>query len=85
MAFLGVTFSLLVVIGLVAAVAEPSTRPWAISLGVIALLGAVWALGPRTFVFRVAYDVVPGFDLARGSARWIVMVVGVLPLSECHK
>ena len=46
-------------------------RPLAIALGAIAVIGVVWALGPRTPVFTFAYDWLPGFDLARGSARWL--------------
>jgi hypothetical protein len=40
----------------------------------------VWAAGPRSVIFRVAFDLVPGFDLARASARWLVIVALVAAL-----
>jgi hypothetical protein len=43
----------------------------AVALSAMAALGIIWALGPLTFVFDVAYEIVPGFDLARASARWL--------------
>ena len=67
--------AVIAVIGLTDAVLERSTRPWAISFGVLGGLALVWAIGPRTFVFDAAFDFLPGFDLARASARWLVVVV----------
>ncbi|MEL7207464.1 MAG: hypothetical protein AAGK32_04395, partial [Actinomycetota bacterium] len=46
-------------------------RAIAAVLVVLAGLGIVWALGPRTFVFDAAYEIVPGFDAARVAARWM--------------
>ncbi len=71
---------MLAVIGITDAVIRPDRRPWAISLAVIGGLALVWAIGPRTFVFDVAFDVLPGFDLARASARWLVVVTIVASL-----
>lgn len=70
-AHLGVAGSFLAVLGLVVLVADPVRRPLGITMAVAVTLSTVWALGPRTPVFRWAYDVLPGFDLARGSARWL--------------
>ncbi len=65
----------LAVFGIGVALRDPRRRPLAIALGAIAVIGVVWALGPRTPVFTVAYDWLPGFDLARGSARWLDVTV----------
>ena len=79
-AFLGVVGAVLAVIGFTEAVTRPERRPWAISFGVMGVLALVWAMGPRTFVFDVAFDLLPGFDLARASARWLVIVTIVAAL-----
>ncbi len=79
-AFIGVVVALLVVVGAVALLASRTSRPWALSLGIAGILALAWATGPRSLLFRVAFDVVPGFDLARASARWLVIVVLVAAL-----
>ena len=79
-AFLGVVVALLVVIGAVALLRSRTARPWAIALGLVALLAIVWATGPRSLLFRIAFDIVPGFDLARASSRWLVIAVLVAAL-----
>ena len=79
-AFLGVVVAMLVVIGVVALLRSRTARPWTIALGLVALLALVWATGPRSMLFRLAFDVVPGFDLARASSRWLVIVVLVAAL-----
>jgi hypothetical protein len=79
-AFIGVVVAILVVIGLTRAIADRRSRPWAISLALTAALSLMWATGPRSALFRLAFDVVPGFDLARASARWLVIVVLVAAL-----
>lgn len=79
-AFLGVVVAMLVVIGVVALLRSRTARPWTIALGLVALLALVWATGPRSILFRLAFDVVPGFDLARASSRWLVIVVLVAAL-----
>lgn len=78
--FLGVVVSLLVVIGAVTLIGSRASRPWAIALGAAALLSLTWASGPESLLFRIAFDVVPGFDLARASARWLVIVALVAAL-----
>ena len=79
-AFIGVVGAVLAVIGITDAVMKPQRRPWAISFVVIGVLAVVWAMGPRTFVFDTAFDVLPGFDLARASARWLVVFTIVASL-----
>ncbi len=79
-AFVGVVVAILAVVGLAQALLDRRSRPWAISLSVAAMLALVWATGPRSAVFRVAFDLLPGFDLARASARWLVVVVLVAAL-----
>lgn len=78
--FLGITAMLLTLIGLVRAVRDRATRPWAISFATAGVVALVWSLGPRTFLFRFAFWVIPGFDLARGSARWMIVVAIVATL-----
>jgi hypothetical protein len=79
-AFIGVVVALLVVVGVVQSVGSRRSRPWAIALVAAALLALSWAIGPRTAIYRLAYEIVPGFDLARASARWVVIVVFVAAL-----
>ena len=78
--FLGVIVSVLFVVGAVSLIATRQTRPWAIALTGMALLAFTWATGPRSWLFRIAFDVVPGFDLARASSRWLVIVALVAAL-----
>ena len=78
--FLGVIVSLLMVVGAVTLIGSRPSRPWAIALGAAALLALTWASGPQSLLFRVAFEVVPGFDLARASARWLVIVALVAAL-----
>ena len=78
--FIGVVVALLAVVGVIQAISSRRSRPWAISLGVVAALSLVWAIGPRTVVFRVAFEVIPGFDLAWATARWLLIVVVVAAL-----
>jgi hypothetical protein len=69
--FLGAAGAVLAVVGVVHAWRRRGDRPLAVAVAVLAVLGVVWALGPRTPLFTVAYHWLPGFDLARGSARWL--------------
>jgi hypothetical protein len=41
----------------------------------------VLSLGPRLFVYRVAFRLVPGFDEARVPARWSILTVLVIALA----
>ena len=79
-AFVGVVAAILAVIGLTDGVLVRTTRPWIISFAVLGGLALIWAIGPRTFLFDAAFDFLPGFDLARASARWLVVVVIVATL-----
>jgi hypothetical protein len=78
--FIGVTVAVLLVIGAVALISNNGTRPWAIALAGVAVVALMWATGPRSLLFRIAFDVVPGFDLARASARWLVIFALVAAL-----
>ncbi len=74
-AFVGVAVVVMAVVGVADGVLRPARRRWTLSFAASAAVMLVWSLGPRTPVFTVASRVVPGFDLARGSARWLVVVV----------
>jgi hypothetical protein len=67
----GVVAAFAAVFGIVAAAQRPTMRASAYAVAALAVLGVVWALGPRTPLFTTLYHVLPGFDLARGSARWL--------------
>ncbi len=73
--FVGIALSALAVVGLVAGWRNPDRRPLTVALALAAVGSLVAALGPRTIVFRAAYRLVPGFDLARVPARWMVVFV----------
>ena len=78
--FLGVVVSVLSIVGAVSLITTRRTRPWAIPLATVALLALTWATGPRSLLFRLAFDFLPGFDLARASSRWLVIVALVAAL-----
>jgi hypothetical protein len=78
--FVGVVVSVLFVVGAISLIAARRTRPWAIALTGAALLALTWATGPRSLLFRLAFDFLPGFDLARASSRWLVIVALVAAL-----
>lgn len=67
----GVVGAILAVAGIVLLADDARQRPLAIVLGVTMAVTVVWALGPRTPIFRIAYGWLPGFDLARASGRWL--------------
>jgi hypothetical protein len=67
----GVAAAFLAVFGIGTALRDPRRRPLAIAVGMVAVIGVVWALGPRTRLFTAARRWLPGFDLVRGSARWL--------------
>ncbi len=79
-AFVGVVAAILALIGWSDSLADPRRRSWAVAFGGVGVLALVWSLGPRTFAFDVAFDFLPGFNLARGSARWLTIVVIVSSL-----
>ena len=73
-AYLGVVAGVLAVLGLMIALRGSTTRRWSTPLVIVAALGLVWSLGPRTPVFRMAFALLPGFDQGRVSTRWLVVV-----------
>ncbi len=73
LAAVGVTGSIIGLAGIVVLWRYRRLRSIAIALAAMALTGAVWALGPRTPVFTLAYRLLPGFDLTRASSRWLTM------------
>jgi hypothetical protein len=72
--WVGVVAVLLAAAGLVAGVTEPRHRHWALGITAVAALSGIWALGPRTPLWRLAADVVPAFSSIRVSARWLDIV-----------
>ena len=72
--YIGVVATLLALLAMAVSVRRHESRRWSIPLVVMAFVGFVWSLGPRTPVFRLAFDFLPGFDLGRVSARWLVVV-----------
>jgi len=73
-AYLGVVAGLLALAGVLGAVRRNLSRSWSVPLLVVAALGLVWSLGPRTPVFRAAFEYLPGFDQGRVSTRWLIVV-----------
>lgn len=72
--FLGVSVVILAVLGAGSAYRSRRDRPWLPVLVGLGALALVFSLGPRTPVFDLAFRFLPGFDLARVSARWLVVV-----------
>ena len=78
--FVGVVAVALSIVGWSDAVLDAARRPVALVLGGTGLLALAWAYGPRTIVFRAAFRLLPGFDLGRASARWLVVTALVVAL-----
>lgn len=77
MAFVGIAAATLAALGLLAA--HRDERRWTLVALLATGTGAlVLALGPRTAVYRLLFDVVPGFDQARVPGRWMMVVVLVV-------
>lgn len=75
--YVGAAALTLAVLGLATGVALARRRYTTIGLAVMAAFSLVLAAGPITAVFRFVFWHVPGFDVGRVSARW------VLPASVC--
>jgi hypothetical protein len=75
--YVGAAAAVLAIVGLITGIARRYRRYTSLGLGLLAVLCLTLAVGPVTAVFRFAFDVVPGFDLGRVAARW------VLPASLC--
>ena len=68
LAFAGFTATWLAALAFIA----PVRRRFAFFFAALALLCIVLSVGPATPVFRAAHAVVPGFDLFRVPARWLL-------------
>ncbi len=75
MSFIGAAAAALAVVGFVDGVRRRQRRALTIVLGVSVLAGVVAAYGPRTRLYRFAYDHVPLFAQARVPARWLTVTV----------
>jgi hypothetical protein len=78
--FVGVAVAVLAVLGLVVGVRTRTRRAWTVGLALAAVFAALWSTGPRSIVFRATNRIVPGFDVARVPARWMIVVSLVLVL-----
>ena len=72
-AYMGIIAGILFVIGASASLRLPTQRTWAAPFVGIVILSLVWSLGPRTAVFRAAFEFLPGFNQARVSSRWLIV------------
>ncbi len=68
LAFVGFTGIWLAALGVFA----PLRRPHALFFAAAAVVGLVLAVGPATPLFRGAHALLPGFDLFRVPARWLL-------------
>ncbi len=75
--YVGAGAAVLAIAGVATGLFLAHRRFTTIGLGLMVVVFLTLAAGPITPIFRVAFDVVPGFDLARVAARW------VLPASIC--
>lgn len=76
--YVGVTIVVLAIVGFVAEIRAKRARSWTLGLVIAGFVAFVFSLGPKTVIFRAAFRFLPGFDLARVSARWLVVVTFVL-------
>ena len=77
-AYIGVSMTLLATIGLVGALRRQTRHIPFLMLAAFGALCFLFSLGPRTIIFRAAFRLVPGFDFARVSARWLIILVFIL-------
>jgi hypothetical protein len=71
MTSIGVAASVFALIGAAVTILWRRAKRWtAVMLTLAGLISFLFALGPRTVVFRAAFRLVPGFDSARVPARW---------------
>ncbi len=75
LSFVGAAAATLAVVGLVDGVRTRRRRALTIVLGGLGFAAVIAALGPRTFLYRFAYDHVPLFAQARVPARWLTVTV----------
>jgi hypothetical protein len=69
----GIALLLLAAIGLVATPRLERHRPLVLTVFVGGFVATIFAMGDRSFVFRLAYDHLPGFSAARVPGRWMTM------------
>ncbi len=77
-AFVGVGIALLAAIGLVDGFRRRDRRWWVVAFAAAGAIALLWSYGPASPAFRTAFELLPGFDLGRVSARWLVVVALVL-------
>lgn len=77
MGFVGAVAAALALVG-VAGIWRHRARWTMVAVVASTGLGALLALGPHTAVYRVAHGLVPGFDLARVPARWLLLTAAGL-------
>jgi len=84
MAFVGAAGAMLAMLGLVHGLWHRTTRLATATLAVVGGTALLLAFGPRTFLYRAAYDVVPAFNQARVPGRWVLVVVLVLAIAAAQ-
>jgi hypothetical protein len=73
-----VPWSVLFLAGAALAQKSPGRKVW--TLAILAVLGWLLALGSGTPLFRIAYELLPGTNLFRVPARWLLIPSLALPL-----
>ena len=76
--FVGVVLMSLAVIGTVDGLTRRGQRRWTAALAAVAVIAVIWSAGPRTIIFRATRRLIPGFELARVSSRWLIVVAIVV-------
>ncbi|MCB2153573.1 hypothetical protein KQI84_01700 [bacterium] len=89
-AYVGIAALMLAALGLVVgwkrlggtdlSLEQSADRRWLATGLVLAVFGLLVALGRNTFVYKVLYSILPGFDLFRVPARWQLWTVGPIIL-----
>lgn len=76
MAFVGGIAGALAALGALSTILRRNRHRWtATAMALAAAGGTLFALGPRTGVYRAMFRLVPGFDLARVPGRWMLLPV----------
>ncbi|MGE0881678.1 MAG: DUF6541 family protein [Acidimicrobiia bacterium] len=73
MTYVGVVVFALAAIGAVEGLRRMHARWTTIGLVVSSIVGVLLSFGPRVVLFRIAFRLVPGFDVARVPARWLAL------------
>jgi hypothetical protein len=76
--YFGIVAFVLFVVGASASLLSVTRRKWSASLIGVVFLALVWSLGPRTPIFRAAFEFLPGFNQARVSSRWLIIVAIII-------